>query len=136
MFGGELSNLLIYFLIFGNVSIKDCVDLRGIFGFGFQCKWKFWVFEERIKNVERVEFFKVVFNGKLMLEKQKRMKVIEYIVCQKSCQEFFLLVGKLIDKVYVEFLYLKNNVWVYFFKVILKEVVGKLNILLVCKIFF
>ena len=135
MLGGELSNSSTYFSTFGNVSTKDCADLRGTFGSGPQCKWKPWVFEERIKNAERVESFKAALNGKPMSEKQKRTKVTEYIAGQKSRQEFSPLVGKLIDKAHVEPLHLKNNAWAYFFKVILKEAVGKSNIPLACKTF-
>lgn len=51
MFGGEFSNFVIYFLFFVNVSIKDCIDLKGIFGFGFLCKWNFWDYGSRIKVV-------------------------------------------------------------------------------------
>lgn len=47
MFGGEFSNFVIYFLFFVNASIKDCIDLKGIFGF----KWKFWDYGSRIKIV-------------------------------------------------------------------------------------
>ena len=66
MLGGELSNSSTYFSTFANVSTKDCADLRGTFGSGPQCKWKPWVFEERIKNAVRVESFNPVLNGKPM----------------------------------------------------------------------
>ena len=70
-----------------------------------------------------------------MSEKQKRAKVTEFIARQKSRQEYIPLVGKLIDKAHVEPLHLKNNAWGYFFKVLLKEAVGKSNIPSTCKSF-
>ena len=82
-----------------NVSTKDCADLRGTFGSGPQCKWKPWVFEERIKNAERVESFKALLNGKPMSEKQKRTKVTEYIAGKKRRQEFSPLVEPIYPKI-------------------------------------
>lgn len=59
----------------------------------------------------------------------KRSKVTEFIARQKSRQEFTPLVGRLIDKAHVEPLHLKNNAWQYFFKALLKEAIGKSDIL-------
>lgn len=64
-----------------------------------------------------------------MSVKTKRSKVTEFIARQKSRQEFTPLVGKLIDNAHVEPLHLKNNAWQYFFKALLKESIGKSNIL-------
>lgn len=135
MLGGELSNSATYFSTFANVSTNDCGDLRGTFGPGSQCKWKPWVFSERIKHAEKVESFKASLSGKPISEKHKRSKVTEYIARQKSRQEFPPLIGKLVDKAHVEPLHLKNNAWAYFFKVMLNEAVAKSNIPLACKTF-
>ena len=64
-----------------------------------------------------------------MSAKTKRSKVTEFIAHQKSRQEFTPLVGKLVDNAHVEPLHLKNNAWQYFFKALLKESIGKSNIL-------
>lgn len=64
-----------------------------------------------------------------MSAKTKRSKVTEFIARQKSRQEFTPLVGKLIDNAHVEPMHLKNNAWQYFFKALLKESIGKSNIL-------
>ena len=134
MLGGELSNSSTYFSSFANVSTKDCTDLMGTFGSDPQCKWKPWVFEERLKVVEKVESLKASLNGKPTSAKQKRSKVTEFIARQKSRQEFKPLVGKLIEKAHVEPLHLKNNAWGYFLKVLLKEAVAKSK-LPTCKTF-
>ena len=88
MLGGELSNSSTYFSTFGNVSTKDCADLRGKFGSGPQCKWKPWIFEERIKNAERVESFKAALYGKPISEKQKRTKVTGTLLVRKAARSF------------------------------------------------
>ena len=53
----------------------------------------------------------------------------EFIAHQKSGQEFTPLVGKLIDNAHVEPLHLTNDAWQYFFKALLKQSIGKSNIL-------
>ena len=60
---------------------------------------------------------------KQLKEKQFRSKVTEFIGGKNSRQEFV----PLIDLAHVEPLHIKNNAWQYFFKGVLKEVVGKSN---------
>lgn len=92
------------------------------------CKWRPWSFQQRVKVAESVEKLKISLQGKPGSAKAKRSKVTEFIAHQKSRQEFTLLVGKLIDNAHVEPLHLKNNAWQYFFKALLKESIGKSNV--------
>ena len=105
------------------------IDLQGSFGSDASCKWRPWSFQQRVKVAESVEKFKISLQGKPGSAKAKRSKVTEFIAHQKSRQEFTLLVGKLIDNAHVEPLHLKNNAWQYFFKALLKESIGKSNVL-------
>ena len=105
------------------------IDLQGSFGSDASCKWRPWSFQQRVKVAESVEKFKISLQGKPGSAKAKRSKVTEFIARQKSRQEFTPLVGKLIDNAHVEPLHLKNNAWQYFFKALLKESIGKSNVL-------
>ena len=129
MLGGELSNAATYFSSFANVSRNDYNDLQATFGTDPLCKWRPWSFQQRVKVAESVEKFKNSLQGKPGSAKAKRSKVTDFIARQKSRQEIIPLVGKLIDKAHVEPLHLKNNAWQYFFKALLKEAIGKSDIL-------
>lgn len=118
-----------YFSSFGNASKNDYTDLQGSFGSDASCKWRPWSFQQRFKVAESVEKFKISLQGKPGSAKAKRSKVTEFIARQKSSQEFTPLVGKLINNAYVEPLHLKNHAWQYFFKALLKESIGKSNVL-------
>lgn len=84
MLGGELSNSATFFSTFANVSTNDCTDLRGTFGSSPSCKWKPWLYANRLKVVKAVDSFKASLDGKPLSAKQKRSKVTEFIARQKS----------------------------------------------------
>ena len=129
MLGGELSNAATYFSSFANICQHDLTDLNGKFGYDPTCKWKPWSFKERIRVANSVENFKKSLEKKKISMKTKRSKVTEFIAGKKSRQEFPPLLGELIDNAHVEPLHLKNNAWQYFFKTLLKEALGKSELL-------
>ena len=114
MLGGELSNSATFFSSFANVSGNDCTDLSGTFGSSPSCKWK--PARQYSSVIEKVDSLKSSLDGKPLSRKQKRTKVTESIVRQKSRQERLPLMGKLIAKAHVEPLHLKNNAWGIFSK--------------------
>ena len=128
MLGGELNNAATYFSSFGNATLENCRDVKGIFGCEPSCTWNAWSYQERIKTVEAVEKFKESLSKKKVTGKTKRSKITEFIARKKSRQEFSPLIGKLIDKAHAEPLHLKNNAWQYFFKSLLKESISKSNV--------
>jgi len=128
MLGGELSNAARYFSSFANVSIYDCTDLKGKFGFDSECKWRPWSYDHRLNVVRAVSALKSTLESKPVSAKTKRTKVTDLIAQKKSRQEFIPLIGELIDTAHVEPLHLKNNAWQYFFKSLLKEAVSKTHI--------
>lgn len=117
--GGELSNSVKYFFLFVNVFYDNMNLLKFIFGLLEGNEWRLWDYEIRVKVVKQVEKLKEKLSKLKLIESIKRSKIIFFIVEKKLRQEFSLRIGKLINKVYVEFLYLKNNVCVFMFKYVL-----------------
>ena len=99
--GGELNNAASYFSSFGNVCQTDCCDLQGTFGNDVSCKWKPWVYCDRVKIAADVEKLKTTLKNRSIKDKGKRTKVTEFIAKRKSRQEFVPLVGELINEAHV-----------------------------------
>lgn len=86
--GGELPNSATYFSSFANVSRYDCTDLKGKYGLESNCKWKPWLYNDRLKTVKAVESFKKPLKSQHIKERTKRNKITDFIAKQKSRQEF------------------------------------------------
>lgn len=127
-FNGEFNNVVIYFFSFVNVLKEDCVILNGKFGLMNDCKWKLWLYKDRLNIVKQVESFKVKFFFSFVVL-IKRIKIIKFIVSNKLRQEFQLLIGKLCDKEVVEFFYFKNNGVQYLYIMLLNLVIFLSNFL-------
>ena len=135
MLAGEVSNAATYFSTFGNVSKKDCTEMKGTFGNSASCKWKPWAYNQRVNVATDVEALKSSLNTKHISDKAKRSKITDFIAKKNSRQEYIPIVGEYVNKAHVEPLHLKNNAWQYFFKALLKEAVGKSDLPSTCKIF-
>lgn len=51
-FNGEFNNVVIYFFSFVNVLKEDCVIFNGKFGLMNDCKWKLWLYKDRLNIVK------------------------------------------------------------------------------------
>ena len=135
MLAGELSISARYFSPFANVSKDDCTNLKGTFGVRKRATWEPWKYELRLAVVQKVDKYKETLAKQKCPQKQMRSKITDFIAKQKSRQEFVPLVGKNVEKAHVEPLHLKNNVWQYFFRGVLKESVRKTKLPKTCKNF-
>jgi hypothetical protein len=119
---GELSNAAKYFSSFANVSSDNANNLKGTFGRETKCTWQPWNYERRKKDAKCVESFKKKIQKQNIAESTKRSKVTSFISSQKSRQEFEPLIGKLVDRIHVDPLHLKNNACALAHRHILNEV--------------
>ena len=112
---GELSNAANYFSSFANVSSDNANNLKGTFGRekNYEC---------RKKDAKCVESFKKKIEKQNIAESTKRSKVTSFISSQNSRQEFEPLIGKLVDRIHVDPLHLKNNACALAHRHLLNEV--------------
>ena len=71
------------------------------FGNDVSCKWKPWVYCDRVKIAADVEKLKTTLKNRSIKDKGKRTKVTEFIAKRKCRQEFVPPVGELINKAHV-----------------------------------
>ena len=135
MLAGELTISAKFFSPFANVSLTDCMDVKGTFGTEISNKWKPWNYQQRVNVVNKVEAFKKRVALEKISAKTKRSKITDYTAKQNSRREFLPLFGSYIAKAHVEPLHLKNNAWQYFFKAVLTEAIRKSNLPADCKKF-
>ena len=102
---GELNNAATYFSSFANVSKQDCTTLNATFGTKPGCKWKPWLYKERLTIASQVEKFQEKMPSHLAAS-TKRNKITQFIATKNKGRNFS---GQLCDKEIIEPLHLKNN---------------------------
>lgn len=118
--GGELSNSAKYFSSFGNVTYDDMANLQFIFGRAHTNQWKPLEYGKRLKVAKQVEELKNKLAQTPLSAITKRGRVTSFIAEKQSRQEFAPRIGRLIEKVHVEPLHLKNNGRAFLFTLILE----------------
>ena len=108
--GGELSISAKYYSSFADVTADDHRNAKGTFGKEKNCTWKPWEYAKRLEVAAEVVKMKAKVNVQPISEATKRSKVTKFIAGKKSRQEFAPRVGRVIDRVHVDPLHLKNNI--------------------------
>ena len=124
---GELSNSAKYFSSFANVATDNVNDPHGTFGTGESDKWHRWEYSARLKVVTHVDKFKKDLSKLKLTDATKRSKIkFNAFISQKqdSRQEFVPPIGKLVDRIHVEPLHLKNNACALAHGYLLQEVLS------------
>lgn len=79
LYFGELSNVVYYFFLFGDVNDDNKYIINGFFGFKFENIWYLWVYLERLEVVVVVNELKEKFFKIFFVESIKRIKVFNFI---------------------------------------------------------
>ena len=74
------------FSTFSNVSVADCIDVKGTFGTETSTKWKPWNYRQRVNVVNKADAFKKKIAVENISEKTKRSRTTDYIAKQNTRQ--------------------------------------------------
>ena len=121
---GELSNSAKYFSSFANVSTDDATVIDGTFGNKANSTWQPWKYSSRLTAVKKVDALKKKLAKQQLTNNTKRSKITTLIASMKSRQEFLPPLGKVIDRIHIEPLHLKNNACALAHKYLLREVIA------------
>ena len=107
---GETNNAFFYFSTFADVNTDNHTTLNGFLGDDASCTWHPWKYEDRLMNVQKTSEFKTKLKATLA-PSTKRKKILEEIKRLHTRNELEPILGKLIDKAYVDALHNINNAW-------------------------